>query len=76
MYMHMWCVYLCIQVHICVGVGICMFMHIVVFTFVCGVHVWPDVLSVHPLQMNPLQDSPNSLGVFSGALLYRHSSQT
>ena len=31
---------------------------------------------VHPLQMNPLQDSPNSFGMFSWALLYRHSSQT
>ena len=39
---------------------------------VCGLMCW----YVHPVQMNPLQDSPNSLGVFSGALLYRHSSQT
>ena len=33
-------------------------------------------ICVCPFQMNPQQDSPNSFGVFSWALLCKHSSQT
>ena len=71
-----YCVYSHIQVYICKCGYLYVHAHCGIYICVwCACVAWRTECA-HPLQMNPLQDYPNSLGVFSWALLYRHSSQT